>query len=110
MLESMGTKDRIVLYHIECNIILNCLTINGVTGCNQLKCWLIGIGLVIELSCGWICCTCTPTSIIGVLIPQAIEKISVIFSSISSTYHRQMDNSQTHVQLVDNMHMLMQLQ
>jgi hypothetical protein len=37
MLRSIGTKDRIVLYHIEYNTFLGYPAINGIIGYNQLN-------------------------------------------------------------------------
>jgi hypothetical protein len=38
MLGSIGTKDGIVLYRIECDIVIGCLAISGVISCGQPKC------------------------------------------------------------------------
>jgi hypothetical protein len=80
MLISMGTKGGIVLYHIGHGITLSCLAISGVIGCCQPMCWLIGVGLITKLGCGWICYTCTPTCVIGVFgIASYREVISSFF-------------------------------
>jgi hypothetical protein len=90
MLGSMGTKGGIVLYHIRYGgygITIGCCAICGVIGCCQPTCWLISVGLITKLGCGWICYTSTPTCVIGVFgITNYILSYSFINCfSLSST-------------------------
>jgi hypothetical protein len=78
MLGSMGTKGGTVLYHIGYDgygTTLGCLAINGVTSCYQPRCWLANVGWVTKPGCDQICCTCTPTSIINVLVAADDRKV-----------------------------------
>jgi hypothetical protein len=45
---------------------LGCPTINGVTSCCQLGCWLINVQLLTKPGCGQGCCIGTPTCIASV--------------------------------------------
>ncbi len=89
MLTFIVTKDGIALYHIRYNTIIGCFVINGVTGCIQPKCWLIGIGLVTKLGCGQIFYIGTPTCVIGLLGTAWYKKFMnyhfIKFLNLSST-------------------------
>jgi hypothetical protein len=65
MLGSMGTKGGSILYHIGYGTTLGCPTMTGLIGCCQLKCWLFDVRLVTKPNCGQICCTSTPTCVVG---------------------------------------------
>jgi len=45
---------------------LGCPTINGVTSCCQLGCWLTNVQLLTKPDCGQGCCIGTPTCVAGV--------------------------------------------
>jgi hypothetical protein len=75
MLGSMGIKDGVILYHIGYGTTLGCLTISGVRGCCWPRCWLTDVGWVTKFNYDWICGTCTPTCIIGVLIVTDGRKV-----------------------------------
>jgi hypothetical protein len=94
MFGSMGTKGGIVLYHIGYGgygIALGCLTINGVTNCYQLKCWLTNVGLVTKLDCGRICYTCTLTCVTNMLGITCCKEVTRFYFnnrlSLLSTLH-----------------------
>jgi hypothetical protein len=89
MLGSIGTKNGTILYYIWYGTILGCHVTNGVTSCDQPKCWLTDVGLVTKLGCGQICCTCTPICVVGVFSTTSYKKVIsfflINFFNLSST-------------------------
>jgi hypothetical protein len=110
MLRSMGTKGGIILYHIGYGIALGCPTISGVTNCCQPRYWLIGVDLIAKPDCDQICGKVHQPILMVCLLWQVVKKLWVLLSLIGSIYHPQNNNYWIHVQLVNNMHMLMQFQ
>jgi hypothetical protein len=86
MLESMGIKGGITLYHVGYGgygTTLSCPTISGVTSCCQPKCWLSGVGWVAKSNCDRIWDTGTPTCIVSVLNATSGKEVLSFFFSIN---------------------------
>jgi hypothetical protein len=110
MLGSMGIKGGTGLYHIGYGATLGSPIINGVKCCYQLRFCLINVGWVAKLDCDWICDMGTLACIVGVLV--VVDGKEVVNFSFINCLNLSSIKGQfwIHVQLVDNMQMLMQFQ
>jgi hypothetical protein len=99
MLGSMGSKGGTTLFHIRYGgngITLACLTISGVIGCYQPKCWLTSVGWITKLGCDQICGIGTPIILLVCSSWQVVKKFWFFLSLITSIHHPQRDNYWIH--------------